>query len=119
MANILKKIFFPKSEWKILDFIKENADSIAYWKTQEYDKQDVHIGTAHHFRIDNDGEILSAECITYNPVNSTVKHHFSYTFKPKGNVFIRKPLFHDSFATTVYTTMVNQYIANNYKSRTR
>ena len=30
MANIFQKIFLPKSQWMILDFIDKNADSINY-----------------------------------------------------------------------------------------
>ena len=124
MATIFQKIFLPKSQWVILDFIKDNHDSVEYRKTTKQDQFHDDIGTTHRVSIRANDKVLVAELTTYKYSYPFRESDVSYTFSCKKpcekqdcilqNVGIHKQ--NDNFAFKVYTKMLNNYIANIAKN---
>lgn len=121
MANIFQKIFLPKTQWIVLDFIKAHPDSVQYEKSEKRDRFNDVIGTTHRVTINAEDKTLSAELTkfkySYPLRDSQVEYSFVCT-KPcnKDNCSwhgngVRSQ--NDSFATRVYTNMLNNYVAKN------
>lgn len=122
MASLFQRILFTPIQCKVLDFIKDNPDSVKYYKSCETDRSDRIIGMRHHVGIDTTTMSLNAELIKYK--NPNRDPYASYTFTCKENTCKNKtcalrgePFFECSygngFATQVYTRMLNNYVAKN------
>lgn len=127
MANILEKIFYTKTQCRILDFIKANKDSVHYVQTPKMDKSDVQIGTVHSVFIKTNDTMVQAELTKYQTLYPWRDMDISYTFncnKPKTEKCKNCGAKHyiseyNGFASTVYTKMLNAYMAKHGKQATR
>jgi hypothetical protein len=118
MANILEKIFYTKTQCRILDFIKNNRDSVNYVQVPKMDKMDMQIGIVHRVSIKTDDTMVLAELTKYKTFYPFRDMDISYTFhcdKPKTekckNCDARETISeYNGFASTVYTKMLNAYM---------
>jgi hypothetical protein len=121
MANILEKIFYTKTQRRILDFIKKNKDSVHYVRIPKMDSFDTQIGTIHRVSIETTDTKIKAELVKYKTLYPRRDNDFSYTFrcdKPKTekckDCDAKEVIFeHNNFASMVYTKMLNAYIVKN------
>ena len=121
MANLFQKILLSKTQCKALDFIKENKDSVEYSKSEKFDEFGMLIGTKHTVRISTDKMLLQATLTKYKTVypfrDSDVLYIFqcNQLFQSKCNrCALKTPVCeYSSFASTVYTKMLNHYVAKH------
>lgn len=122
MANIIQKIFYSPIQCKVLDFIKENKDKIEYNKCDKFDEWDVSIGIMHKVRISANNKILQATLTKYKTNypfrDSDVSYSFvcnvPHTTAKCQDCALKKPIVeYSGFASTVYTKMLNHYVAKH------
>lgn len=120
MANIFQRWFFTPMQCKILDFIKENKDSVAYHKHSLTDTFHYHIGTVHTVSINADDMLLHATLTKYSKESTPDEVYYSFQCtKPvkeecrhcslrTSNISGR-----DEFASKVYVKMLDHYVAQH------
>ena len=118
MATIFQRIIYKPYQCKILDFIRDNANSVTYSSTRISNTLGQKIGRQHTVKITTPDRELSATLIKQNNKVKSVSYCIVCE-KPCSNEMCilqsGRPFaeFDNKFVSKVYDKMLNHYVAKN------
>jgi len=118
MATIFQRIRYTKNQCAILDFIEQNKASITYSKSQVLDNLNRPFETTHVLHAQNGGMDLFATLIKYHDserYDNEVSYSFSHfnLYGNPANQYPKSASEKGGFAHTVYSKMLNHYVAQH------